>query len=136
MRVLVTGAAGFIGYHLCERLLGRGDEVHGIDNLNPYYDPRLKEARLAQLMGKDGFRWTQGDLADKKTLDRVFADAKPEVVVNLAAQVGVRWSKTHPQDYIASNLIGFANLLECVKASPPRHLVFASSSSVYGANTT
>jgi len=134
-RVLVTGAAGFIGYHLAERLLERGDEVLGLDNLNPYYDPSLKEARLARLTGRPGFRFVRGDLADREGMARLFADERPEMVVNLAAQAGVRYSLENPHAYVDANLVGFVNVLEGCRHTGVRHLVYASSSSVYGANT-
>ncbi|HVO30926.1 MAG TPA: NAD-dependent epimerase [bacterium] len=134
-RVLLTGAAGFIGSHLARKLLDAGAEVFGFDNVNDYYDVRLKEARLARLLPDSKFRFTRADLADRAALERAFADARPDVVVNLAAQVGVRYSRTNPGSYVQSNLVGFVNLLECCRAQPPKHLVFASSSSVYGANT-
>src|SRR3712207_4954699 len=122
-RVLVTGAAGFIGYHLSERLLARGDQVLGIDNLNPYYDPRLKEARLARLQGRDGFRFERMELADRDGIARLFADERPEVVVNLAAQAGVRYSLQNPHAYVDSNLVGFVNVLEGCRHHGVRHLV-------------
>lgn len=135
MKVLVTGAAGFIGMHVCQILLARGDAVIGIDNLNDYYDPRLKQARLAQLTPHANFRFVQGDIADAKILQQVFADEQPQRVINLAAQAGVRYSLKNPAAYIQSNLVGFANLLECCRNYAVEHLVYASSSSVYGANT-
>lgn len=135
MKVLVTGAAGFIGMHVCQILLARGDAVIGIDNLNDYYDPRLKQARLAQLTPHASFRFVQGDIADAKILQQVFADEQPQRVINLAAQAGVRYSLKNPAAYIQSNLVGFANLLECCRNYAVEHLVYASSSSVYGANT-
>ena len=134
-RVLVTGAAGFIGYHLCERLLARGDEVLGVDNLNPYYDPRLKQARLDRLEGHPGFRFARLDLADRDGMARLFAGERPEAVVNLAAQAGVRYSLQNPHAYVDSNLVGFVNVLEGCRHAGVGHLVYASSSSVYGANT-
>ncbi len=134
MKVLVTGAAGFIGAALCGRLLARGDGVVGFDNFNAYYDPALKEARIAHFCPGEDFRLVRGDLGNAALLDRVFASEAPDQVVHLAAQAGVRRSLTHPGDYIESNLVGFANLLECCRRYPPRHLVFASSSSVYGAS--
>ena len=134
MRVLVTGAAGFIGSHLSERLLARGDEVLGYDNLNAYYDPSLKEARLARLTPKDGFSFVRGSLEDRATLDAAFDDFKPQRVVNLAAQAGVRYSLENPHAYVDSNITGFLNILEACRHRGIEHLVYASSSSVYGAN--
>jgi UDP-glucuronate 4-epimerase len=134
MRLLVTGAAGFIGYHTCEALLRRGDEVFGLDNLNAYYDVRLKEARLARLEGRPGFRFTKADLADRAAMAQLFADVKPERVVHLAAQAGVRYSLENPHAYADSNLVGFVNILEGCRALNTSHLVYASTSSVYGAN--
>lgn len=133
--VLVTGAAGFIGFHLSRRLLKDGYRVIGLDNLNPYYDVSLKEARLNLLTPDENFRFYRTDLADKTGLESLFSQESPDVVVNLAAQAGVRYSLTHPNAYVESNLTGFINLLECCRRNPIRHLVFASSSSVYGANT-
>ncbi|MDM4769726.1 NAD-dependent epimerase [Solimonas sp. SE-A11] len=135
MKVLVTGAAGFVGFHCIQQLLERGDEVLGYDNLNDYYDPELKKGRLQQLEGRLGFRFVQADLADMEAMRKVFADWRPEVVLNLAAQAGVRYSLQNPRAYVDSNLIGFVNLLECCRHYPVKHLVYASSSSVYGANT-
>ena len=134
MRVLVTGAAGFIGSHLSERLLARGDEVLGYDNLNAYYDPALKEARLARLMPKDGFSFVRASLEDRAALEAAFDDFKPQRVVNLAAQAGVRYSLENPHAYIDSNIVGFLNILEACRHRGIEHLVYASSSSVYGAN--
>jgi UDP-glucuronate 4-epimerase len=134
-KILVTGCAGFIGFHLCRRLLEGGEEVCGLDNLNEYYDVNLKKARLAQIKNHPAFRFTKLDLADRKGMARLFRDHQFEIVVNLAAQVGVRYSVDHPYEYIDSNLAGFANLLEGCRRSGIQHLVFASSSSVYGANT-
>ncbi|HLE65580.1 MAG TPA: NAD-dependent epimerase [Burkholderiales bacterium] len=134
MKVLVTGAAGFIGMHCAERLAARGDEVTGLDNLSPYYSLELKEARLARLRGLKGFRFERLDLADRGALERLFAATKPDSVLHLAAQPGVRYSLENPGSYVQSNLVGFANLLECSRHDPPRHLVYASSSSVYGGN--
>jgi UDP-glucuronate 4-epimerase len=133
MKVLVTGAAGFIGMHSARRLLERGDEVIGVDNLSPYYPVELKRDRLKQLEGK-GFSFFETDLADFPSLKGIFEKEKPDSVLHLAAQAGVRYSLENPASYVQSNLLGFANLLECCRARPPRHLVFASSSSVYGAN--
>nr|WP_298151198.1 NAD-dependent epimerase [uncultured Pseudoxanthomonas sp.] len=134
MRVLVTGAAGFIGSHLSERLLARGDEVLGYDNLNAYYDPALKEARLARLLPQDGFRFLRASLEDRAALEAAFDDFKPQRVVNLAAQAGVRYSLENPHAYIDSNIVGFLNILEACRHRGIEHLVYASSSSVYGAN--
>ena len=134
MRVLVTGAAGFIGSHLSERLLARGDEVLGYDNLNAYYDPTLKEARLARLTPKDGFSFVRASLEDRAALEAAFDDFKPQRVVNLAAQAGVRYSLENPHAYIDSNIVGFLNILEACRHRGIEHLVYASSSSVYGAN--
>ncbi len=133
--MLITGVAGFIGFHLGKRLLARGDEVVGLDNLNDYYDVTLKKARLAQLKGQRGFRFSKLDLADREGIPRLFKKHKPEVVVNLAAQAGVRYSQENPHAYIDSNLLGFANILEGCRHFGVKHLVYASSSSVYGANT-
>ncbi|MSQ48095.1 MAG: NAD-dependent epimerase [Deltaproteobacteria bacterium] len=135
MKVLVTGVAGFIGFHVAQRLLARGDTVVGIDNLNPYYDPRLKEARLAQLTNRTGFHFFRLDLADRESLTRLFADHTPERVVHLAAQAGVRDSLTNPHAYVESNLVGFLHILEGCRHGNVQHLVYASSSSVYGAHT-
>ena len=134
-KVLITGVAGFIGFHLGKRLLARGDEVLGLDNLNHYYDVTLKEARLAQLQGQSGFHFYKLELADREGVPRLFKEHEPEFVVNLAAQAGVRYSQQNPQAYIDSNILGFANILECCRHFGVHHLVFASSSSVYGANT-
>jgi UDP-glucuronate 4-epimerase len=134
MRVLVTGAAGFIGLHTSKRLLERGDEVVGLDNLNPYYDVSLKEARLNQLKALSGFRFIQAELADKEAMDAVFAEVKPERVIHLAAQAGVRYSLDHPHTYIQSNITGTLHVLEGCRHHVVEHLVYASSSSVYGAN--
>jgi UDP-glucuronate 4-epimerase len=134
-KVLVTGAAGFIGFHLSRRLLARGDEVVGLDNLNDYYDVRLKEARLARLRDDPGFRFVRMDLADRDAMPALFRELRPEVVVNLAAQAGVRYSLRNPHAYVDSNLAGFVNVLEGCRHNEVKHLVYASSSSVYGANT-
>ena len=133
--VLVTGAAGFIGYHLSKRLLEGGCTVTGIDNLNPYYDVSLKQARLERLTPFDTFSFFKMDIADRQALDKIFQSNKFDVVVNLAAQAGVRYSLENPRAYVDANIVGFVNLLECCRHSHIRHLVFASSSSVYGANT-
>ncbi|MCH6483702.1 NAD-dependent epimerase [Pseudoxanthomonas sp. LH2527] len=134
MRVLVTGAAGFIGSHLSHRLLDRGDEVLGYDNLNDYYDPTLKDARLARLLPKDGFRFVRASLEDRAAMEAAFDEFKPQRVVNLAAQAGVRYSLENPHAYIDSNIVGFTNILEACRHRGVEHLVYASSSSVYGAN--
>lgn len=137
MRVLVTGAAGFIGMHLTRYLLQRGDEVIGIDNLNDYYAVSLKEARLQHIVDADThgrFQFMRMDLADRAAIAQLFADIKPDTVVNLAAQAGVRYSIDNPLAYIDSNLVGFANILEGCRHHAVKHLVYASSSSVYGAN--
>jgi UDP-glucuronate 4-epimerase len=133
-KVLVTGAAGFIGMHCAQRLLARGDKVLGIDNLSPYYSVKLKKDRLAQLE-HPRFSFTRLDLADADALREVFKRHKPGRVLHLAAQAGVRYSLQNPDAYIQTNLVGFANLLECCRRHPPGHLVYASSSSVYGSNT-
>jgi UDP-glucuronate 4-epimerase len=135
MRVLVTGAAGFIGYHVAERLLARGDEVVGLDNLNPYYDPSLKEARLARLRPQASFRFERLDLADRAGMDALFRAGRFERVVHLAAQAGVRYSVENPGAYADSNLTGTLHVLEGCRHHGVQHLVFASTSSVYGANT-
>jgi UDP-glucuronate 4-epimerase len=134
-RVLVTGAGGFIGFHLSQCLLARGDEVVGLDNLNDYYDVSLKKDRLVQLEGEPGFSFHKLDLTDREGMAQLFAQQCFDVVVNLAAQAGVRYSLTNPHAYVDSNLVGFVNILEGCRHSGVKHLVFASSSSVYGANT-
>jgi UDP-glucuronate 4-epimerase len=131
--ILVTGAAGFIGFHLARRLLAEGWIVHGLDNLNSYYDPHLKEARLAELKSSN-FYFHKCDLADRKTMTSLFAQARFAYVVHLAAQAGVGHSAIDPNSYVDANLVGFANILECCRHAECRHLVYASSSSVYGAN--
>jgi UDP-glucuronate 4-epimerase len=133
--ILVTGAAGFIGYHVARRLLERGDRVIGLDNLNDYYDVSLKRARLKELEKYPAFRFAKLDLADQAGVNDLFKREKPERVVHLAAQAGVRYSLTHPHPYISSNLVGFLNILEACRHGKIAHLVYASSSSVYGANT-
>jgi UDP-glucuronate 4-epimerase len=133
MKVLVTGAAGFIGMHCAQRLLERGDEVVGVDNLSPYYSVKLKKDRLARLKHRR-FRFHKLDIARAAPLQALFRKTRPGAVLHLAAQAGVRHSLKNPQAYIQANVVGFANLLECCRAYPPSHLVFASSSSVYGAN--
>jgi UDP-glucuronate 4-epimerase len=133
MKVLVTGVAGFIGMHCAKRLLARGDEVVGIDNLSPYYSVQLKKDRLAQI-GQPKFRFTELDISDSERLARLFEKHKPDRVLHLAAQASVRYSLENPGAYVQANLVGFANLLECCRRNAPGHLVYASSSSVYGAN--
>ena len=132
--ILVTGAAGFIGFHLSKKLAEGGSEVTGLDNLNDYYDVRLKQSRLKVLQGVSGFRFVQTDLKDKKEVDALFEKKAFEVVINLAAQAGVRYSITNPYAYLDSNLTGFLNVLEACRHFTPKHLIYASSSSVYGAN--
>ncbi len=134
MKLLVTGAAGFIGYALARSLCERGDDVIGIDNLNDYYDVALKQARLAQLESFDNFRFQRLDIADAHALRGLFEQHRIERVLHLAAQAGVRYSLENPAAYIDSNLVGFGNLLECCRQHAIEHLVYASSSSVYGAN--
>lgn len=135
MKILVTGVAGFIGMNVAQALLKREDEVIGIDNFNDYYDPRLKRARLAQLTTFPNFKFIEGNIADRQTIEDLFAKEKPVRVVNLAAQAGVRYSLKNPQVYIQTNLVGFGNILEGCRNNDVEHLVYASSSSVYGANT-
>jgi len=132
---LVTGAAGFIGFHLCKRLLDDGFTVAGMDNMNPYYDPALKKARLAILQQYPAFSFTLLDLADCEGMEKLFKETKPGIVVHLAAQAGVRYSVTNPHVYVRSNIDGFLNVLEGCRHHKVEHLVFASSSSVYGLNT-
>jgi UDP-glucuronate 4-epimerase len=136
MKFLVTGAAGFIGFYTAKVLLDRGEEVIGLDNLNAYYDVRLKEARLKQLQGRKGFSFHKLDLVDRKGIEELFATAHPERVIHLAAQAGVRYSLKNPHAYADSNIVGTLNVLEGCRQSGVEHLVYASSSSVYGANTT
>ncbi len=135
MKILVTGTAGFIGSALAHRLLDRGDEVVGIDNVNDYYDVNLKEDRLARLKPRTGFTEIRASLEDRSVIEQAFADHRPQRVVNLAAQAGVRYSLENPHAYIDANLVGFCNILEACRHHEVEHLVYASSSSVYGANT-
>lgn len=135
MKILVTGAAGFIGMHTSERLLARGDQVVGLDNLNDYYDPRLKESRLARLTPNPAFRFVKMDVADRAGMEALFAAEQFDRVIHLAAQAGVRYSLQNPHAYIDSNIVGFTNILEGCRHSKVQHLVYASSSSVYGGNT-
>lgn len=132
--ILVTGAAGFIGYHLSEKLLQDGHSVVGVDNINDYYDVSLKKARLKNLQEKEGFIFEEVNISDRPAINEVFKKYQVEYVVNLAAQAGVRYSLTHPEAYIDSNVTGFVNILECCRHNKVKHLVYASSSSVYGAN--
>jgi UDP-glucuronate 4-epimerase len=136
MKILVTGAAGFIGFHLTRRLLERGDEIVGLDNLNDYYDVSLKEARLRLLESSPGFRFVRISLEDRPAVAEIFFEEKFDMVVHLAAQAGVRYSLQNPNAYIDSNIVGFMNVLEGCRYHNIKHLVYASSSSVYGANTT
>jgi len=133
-KVLVTGAAGFIGSHVCMRLLDRGDIVVGLDNLNDYYDVGLKEARLAHFSDHKNFRFVKMDISDRKSMETLFSNEKFDKVVNLAAQPGVRYSIENPHAYVDSNIVGFTNVLEGCRHNKVKHLVYASSSSVYGAN--
>ena len=137
MTILVTGAAGFIGFHLCKRLLNDGEEVVGIDNINDYYDPELKNSRLNILTSFNGklFSFFKGNLEDQQSMKTIFLKHKPKVVINLAAQAGVRYSLENPKSYIDSNLVGFINILEECRRHNIEHLIYASSSSVYGGNT-
>ena len=135
MKILVTGAAGFIGMHVSQILLARGDQVVGLDNLNDYYDPKLKHARLARLQGKPGFEFVQMDVADRQGIAELFAKHKFDRVVHLAAQAGVRYSLVNPHAYIDANIVGFTNILEGCRHNGVQHLAYASSSSVYGGNT-
>ncbi|MCB9506395.1 MAG: NAD-dependent epimerase [Myxococcales bacterium] len=136
MRVLVTGTAGFIGNHVAIQLLERGDEVIGVDVVNDYYDPTLKEARLGRVADRPGWTEARINIADRAALERVFADHRPERVIHLAAQAGVRYSLNNPHAYVESNLVGFVNILEACRHGGVQHLTYASSSSVYGANTS
>ena len=135
MKILVTGAAGFIGMHVSQILLARGDQVVGLDNLNDYYDPQLKHNRLARLQGKPGFEFVQMDVADRQGMADLFAQHKFDRVVHLAAQAGVRYSLVNPHAYIDANIVGFTNILEGCRHNGVQHLAYASSSSVYGGNT-
>lgn len=133
-KILVTGVAGFIGFHLCQRLLDRGDIIVGIDNINDYYDVSLKEARLAQLKHRENFTFQKLDLADRSGMEQLFSEGNFERVAHMAAQAGVRYSLKNPYAYLDSNLVGFLNILEGCRHAKIQHLVYASSSSVYGAN--
>ena len=133
-KILVTGSSGFIGMHLCKSLLEDGYQVVGIDNMNDYYDPALKEARLKELYLYDNFKFVMTDISDYPSVETAFKDFEPEKVVNLAAQAGVRYSLENPQAYIQSNVVGFMNILECCRHHQVKGLIYASSSSVYGGN--
>lgn len=135
MKILLTGCAGFIGMHVAQILLTRGDFVVGIDNINDYYDPELKLLRLEQIQPYPNFRFVRGDIADRQFIEEIFSTEKPNRVINLAAQAGVRYSIENPHAYIQTNLVGFGNILEGCRRNGIEHLVYASSSSVYGANT-
>jgi len=135
MKVLVTGAAGFIGFHTAKALLNRGDQVVGLDNMSPYYDVNLKKARLDLLRKRNGFSFVEADLADRSAIEEMFSAEKFDRVIHLAAQAGVRYSLDHPHAYVDSNLVGFLHVLEGCRQNAVEHLVFASSSSVYGSNT-
>ena len=138
MKVFVTGASGFIGFHLCKKLLSKDVEVIGIDNFNSYYDPNLKEARLRKLneiSNNKNFKIFREDIKNSDVLKNIFRESMPDVVVNLAAQAGVRYSIENPSEYIETNLVGFSNVLECCRNYKIKHLIYASSSSVYGGNT-
>ena len=134
--IFVTGASGFIGSNLCKRILKEDPEckVIGLDNMNDYYDVRIKEARLNELSGYSNYTFIKGNLADKELIDSIFDKYRPSIVVNLGAQAGVRYSITNPDAYIESNMLGFYNILEACRNFPVEHLVYASSSSVYGSN--
>ncbi len=134
-KILITGAAGFIGYHLCSRLMEQGDRIVGIDNINDYYDVNLKLNRLKQIEGKRNFTFIKLDITDREGIHKLFAKEKFDIVVNMAAQAGVRYSLINPYTYIDSNINGFINILEGCRHHEVKHLVYASSSSVYGANT-
>ena len=135
MKILITGSAGFIGSELCIKLLDKGKEIIGVDNHNDYYDPTLKEKRLKRFQNHENYTHYKVDISDLKNLEQVFFDHEPDMVVNLAAQAGVRYSIENPLAYVESNIVGFANILECSRRLNVKHLVYASSSSVYGANT-
>ena len=136
LKILVTGAAGFIGYHVVRRLLEDGFNVVGLDNLSDYYDVALKQSRLELLLAQQAFSFHKADISDRESLNRLFQDMKFDVVINLAAQAGVRYSLENPAAYVDANVVGFANVLEGCRQTNVKHLIYASSSSVYGANTT
>ncbi len=134
-KIIITGSAGFIGFSLCQKLLERGDDIVGVDNQNDYYDPKIKEARVEILSKYPKYKHYNSDITDRDSLDRIFEENSPKIVVNLAAQAGVRYSIENPLAYINSNIVGFANILESCRHQKVKHLVYASTSSVYGANT-
>ena len=135
MKILVTGSAGFIGFSLCEKLLQKGENIIGIDNHNDYYDIKIKDARLDILLKYSNYKHYKLDISDKKSLEDIFINHKPNKVINLAAQAGVRYSMVNPYAYINSNIVGFINVLENCRKNKVDHLIYASTSSVYGANT-
>ena len=135
-KIIITGSCGFIGMHLCESLLRDGYVVHGIDNMNDYYNINLKMARLKRIKKYNNFKFSKIDIADDLLLESVFKNFKPDIVVNLAGQAGVRYSLEKPHSYIQSNIVGFMNILECCNNFLVKHLVYASSSSVYGEKKT
>ena len=135
IKIIVTGSAGFIGFSVCKKLLERGDHVFGIDNHNDYYDPKIKEARVSKLLEYTNYQHNKVDLCDEINLNEIFKNYKPNKVINLAAQAGVRYSMENPSAYIQSNIVGFAHILENCRKHKIEHLVYASTSSVYGANT-
>ena len=135
MKVIVTGSAGFIGFHLCKKLLDRGDEVYGIDNLNDYYDINLKKARIDNLSNHKNFHFEKLDISNKKSINNLFKKIQPKKVINLAAQAGVRYSISNPYVYMDSNLVGFLNILEACRHNEVEGFIYASSSSVYGKNS-
>ena len=138
MKVIITGVCGFIGFHLCKKLLQKNCQIVGIDNFNSYYDPQLKEERLKELLNNlinNNLEIYRDDIKNFEKLKKIFEDFKPEIVVNLAAQAGVRYSLENPSAYVQTNLVGFANILECCRTNKVKHLIYASSSSVYGGNT-
>ena len=136
MRILVTGAAGFIGFHLCQRLLERGDTVAGVDNMNSYYDVSLKEARVERLRAGRGFELVRADIADRTAMEKLFASGRFDAIASLAAQAGVRYSIDNPRAYVEANVVGFMNVLEGARHGGAGHLVYASTSSIYGLNTS
>ena len=136
MRILLTGAAGFIGYHVAQHLLERGDDIVGLDSLNEYYDVSLKKARLSRLQGTKGFEFEHADIADKAAMQRIFDSGDFDAIVNFAAQAGVRYSLVNPHAYVEANVVGFTNILEGARKHGTKHLVFASTSSIYGLNTS